>query len=220
VARRIIGGAFVSIDGVMQAPGGPDEDATGGFTLGGWLANVGDEALNHQISTLLSSPYDLLLGRRTYEIFAAYWPFNIDAPAIAKPFNRCRKYVLTHSDAPLDWANSERVADLDALAGIKAGDGPDIVIQGSSTLYPQLMARGLLDRLVLMRAPLLLGRGKRLFGDDTPPGAWKLIEQRQSSTGILMSTYEPSGPVRPGSFVTSDPSPQELARRERWAREG
>lgn len=221
MTRRIIGAAFVSLDGVIQAPGGPHEDPTGGFPFEGWLAPLGDEALGAQIDSVFKQPYDLLLGRRTYEIFAAYWPFNTNAPEIAEPFNRCRKYVLTHSDMALDWANSERVSDLDALAAIKAGDGPDIVIQGSSTLYPQLLARGLIDRLVLMTAPVVLGRGKRLFGDDAGPGTWKLIEQRTGSTGIVMSTYEPAGPVETGSFADdTPPSPQELARREKWAAEG
>src|SRR5690606_8570019 len=125
-----------------------------GFPYGGWIFPLGDEALGHQIDTVLRPPYDLLLGRRTYEIFAAYWPFNTSEPAIAEPFNACRKYVMTRSNIALDWANSESVADLDALAAIKAGEGPPLVIQGSSTLYPQLLAHGLLDRLILMSAPV------------------------------------------------------------------
>ncbi|ODP37100.1 dihydrofolate reductase family protein [Sphingomonas turrisvirgatae] len=218
--RRIIGAAFVSLDGVMQAPGGPEEDRRGSFPFGGWLAPLGDEALGNQIATVLTPPYDLLLGRATYEIFAAYWPFNQNAPDIAEPFNACRKYVMTRSDLPLDWNNSERVADLDALAAIKAGEGPDIVIQGSSTLYPQLLQRGLIDRLVLMTAPVVLGQGKRLLGDDCGPGTWRLVEQRTGSTGIVMSTYEPSGPVETGGFGEAEASRQEQARRERWQREG
>lgn len=218
--RRIIGAAFVSLDGVIQAPGGPHEDPTGGFPYEGWLAPLGDEALGNQIDSVFSAPYDLLLGRRTYEIFAAYWPFNMTEPSIAEPFNACRKYVLTRSADPLEWHNSERVSDLDALAAVKAGDGPNLVIQGSSTLYPQLLARGLIDRLVLMTAPVILGRGKRLFGEGSGPGTWKLIEQRTGSTGIVMSTYEPAGPIETGSFGDQEPSPQELARREKWAAEG
>jgi dihydrofolate reductase len=220
MSRRIIGAAFVSLDGVIQAPGGPDEDPSGGFAFGGWLAPLGDEALGHQVDTVLRPPYDLLLGRRTYEIFAAHWPFNTTEPEIAEPFNSCRKYVLTRSDMALDWANSERVASLDALAAIKAGDGPPMVIQGSSTLYPQLLRRGLVDRLVLMVAPVVLGRGKRLFGDDSGPGTWKLIEQRTGSGGIVMTTYEPVGPVEAGSFATEEPSERELARREKLRAEG
>lgn len=213
--RRIIGGAFISMDGVMQAPGGPEEDPTGGFDHGGWLTSFFDEALGHQVDTLFTPPFDLLLGRRTYEIFAAHWPSQpMDMP-IAAAFARARKYVLTRSDMALDWQGSERVPDLDALARLRSEDGPTLVIQGSSTLYPQLLERGLIDRLVLMTAPLVLGTGKRLFGLGTPSGTFRLLEQRQSSTGILMSTYEPAGPVETGSFAMIDPSPQELARREK-----
>lgn len=199
--RRIIGGAFISLDGVIQAPGGPEEDRTGGFAHGGWLTALFDEALGNQVDTFLKAPADLLLGRKTWEIFAAHWPYAEDDQDIAHAFARNRKYVLTRSDMPLDWRGSERVADLDALAAIKAGDGPDIVIQGSSTLYPQLLERGLIDRLVLMIAPVVLGRGKRLFGTGTPPGSWKLIEHRLTSTGVVMATYEPAGPVGTGSFA-------------------
>jgi dihydrofolate reductase len=219
MSRRIIGAAFLSLDGVMQAPGGPEEDPTGGFAHGGWLTTLFDEALGNQVDTFLRDPFDLLLGRKTWDIFAAHWPFTQDDEGIAASFARNRKYVLTHSDAPLDWQGSERVPDLDALAAIKAGEGPDIVIQGSSTLYPQLLERGLIDRLVLMVAPIVLGKGKRLFGDGTPPGSWKPIEHRLSSMGIVMTTYEPAGPVTIGSFAMDEPSPQELARRERLKQE-
>jgi dihydrofolate reductase len=218
--RRIVGAAFLSLDGVMQAPGGPDEDPTGGFAHGGWLSSVFDEALGNQVETVFKPPFDLLLGRRTWEIFAAHWPFISDEDAIAAAFRRCRKYVLTRSDMALDWEGSERVAGLDALAKIKQGGGPDLVIQGSSTLYPQLLARGLIDRLVLIAAPIVLGKGKRLFGEGTPAGAWKLIEHRMTSTGVAMATLEPSGPVETGSFAMPDPSPAELARRKKWKREG
>lgn len=220
MTRRIIGAAFVSLDGVIQAPGGPHEDPTGGFPFEGWLAPLGDEALGNQIDSVFSQPYDLLLGRRTYEIFAAYWPFNTSEPSIAKPFNACRKYVMTRSDMALDWHNSERVGDLDALAMIKAADGPNLVIQGSSTLYPQLLANGLIDRLVLITAPVILGEGKRLFGEGSGASTWKLVEQRTGSAGIVATTYEPAGPVDTGSFGDQTPSPQELARREKWAAGG
>ena len=215
MTRRIIGGAFLSMDGVMQAPGGPEEDPTGGFVHGGWLTGHFDEALGHQVDTLFAPPFELLLGRRTYDIFAAHWPYQPADDPLAATLNRIGKHVVTTSDRPLDWHGSHRLADLDAVAALKAQDGPNLVIQGSSTLYPQLIAQGLLDRLVLMVAPVVLGGGKRLFGDGTPPGTWKLVEQRIGSTGILMSTYEPAGPVETGSFAMVDPSPAELVRRER-----
>lgn len=218
--RRIIGAAFLSLDGVMQAPGGPTEDWTGGFEHGGWLTTLFDEALGNQVDSFLKEPFDLLLGRKTYEIFAAHWPFTSDDQGIATMFARNRKYVMARSDMPLDWQGSERVPDLDALARIRDGDGANIVIQGSSTLYPQLLERSLIDRLILMTAPVVLGHGKRLFGAGTPSGKWKLIEHRVSSTGITMATLEPDGAVEIGSFAMEDPTPQELARREKIDREG
>jgi dihydrofolate reductase len=215
--RKIIGGAFISLDGVIQAPGGPEEDPSNGFEYGGWLSPLFDEALGNQVDSLFSQPFDLLLGRRTYEIFAAHWPFIPSDDPISASFAEASKYVLTRSDMPLEWQGSHRVANLDALAAVKAEDGRNLVIQGSSTLYSQLLERGLLDRLVLMTAPVVLGRGKRLFGEDSPAGTFKLIEQRVSPGGIVMSTYEPAGPVEAGSFATPDPSEAELARRAKIA---
>lgn len=215
MTRKIIGGAFLSLDGVMQAPGGPEEDSSGGFKHGGWLANLFDEAIGNQIDTLFHGPFDLLLGRRTYDIFAAHWPFQSMDDPIAAKFAEVGKYVLTGSDAPLEWQGSHRLADLDALAALQREDGPDLVIQGSSTLYPQLLTRGLLDRLVLMVAPLTLGGGKRLFGEGTPPGTFKLIEQRLGAGGSVVSTYEPSGELETGTFATRKPSALELERRRK-----
>ncbi|HEY0117119.1 MAG TPA: dihydrofolate reductase family protein [Allosphingosinicella sp.] len=220
MARRIIGGFFQSLDGVMQAPGGPEEDPSGGFRLGGWLAPLFDEGLGNQIDSLFSPPFDLLLGRRTYDIFSAFWPFMPDDDPIAASFNRITKYVVTSSDAPLAWKGSERLPDLEAVAALKQQDGPNLVIQGSSTLYAQLLERGLLDRVVTMTAPIVLGGGKRAFGDGTAPGTFKLIEHRVTSNGIAMATYEPAGEVRTGSFAPDEPSAVELARRERLKREG
>jgi len=213
--RRIIGGAFLSLDGVIQAPGGPQEDMTGGFAHGGWMAPVFDEAVGHQVDTLFAGNFDLLLGRRTYDIFAAFWPFMPDDDPIAARFAKAEKYVLTRSDMPLTWRTSHRLADLDALANLKGESGPDLVIQGSSTLYPQLLERALLDRLVLMIAPITLGAGKRLFNDGTPAGSMKLVEQRTTAGGMLMATYEPAGTLETGTFETQKPSELELKRRER-----
>ena len=217
--RKVIGGAFVSLDGVMQAPGGPEEDPRGGFDHGGWMAPIFEESVGHQVDTLFTPPFDLLLGRRTYEIFAAHWPFTKEDGPIASMFADVSKYVLTHSDLRLEWKGSHRLPDLDALAELKSDDGPDLVIQGSSTLYPQLLERRLLDRLVLMIAPITLGGGKRLFGNGTPPRSFKLVEQRVSPGGFLMATYEPAGPLNTGSFAMQEPSDAELRRRDEWARE-
>ena len=217
MGRRIIGGAFLSLDGVMQAPGGPEEDPTGGFPYGGWLATMFDEGLGNQVDSLFRQPFDLLLGRRTYDIFAAHWPAMADDGDIGSKFAEARKYVLTRSDAPLSWAGSHRLDGIDAVAALKAEDGPDLVIQGSSTLYPQLLEAGLIDRLVTMTAPVVLGQGKRLFGEGTPARMLKLIEHGLTAGGTAMATYEPSGEIETGSFAAPDPSPEEKARRERIA---
>jgi len=216
--RRIIGATFLSLDGVMQGPGGPSEDPTGGFKLSGWLPPVGDEAIDRKIGEIFGRPFDLLLGRRTYEIFAAYWPYASDQMAdIRDPFNACTKYVVTHRDYPLDWQNSERVGAIEDLRAIKEGDGPDIVIQGSSTLYPQLLEAGLLDELTLMISPVVLGQGKRLFGDGTPPRTLKMTEHYVSDGGNIVATYRPAGPVEIGTYVTEPPSEREKARQAEMA---
>jgi dihydrofolate reductase len=214
--RRIIGACFVSLDGVMQAPGGPEEDPTGGFDLGGWLAPFFDEAVGEQIDELFTPPFDLLLGRRTYDIFAAYWPYNAGEPGgIGQLFDRASKYVVTGSGRTLDWQNSRRVESLEDLAEIKRGEGPDLVIQGSGTLYPQLLSAGLIDRLVLMTFPVILGSGKRLFGEGTVPAAMRMVEHRVTARGNIIAAYEPHGAVEPGSFASGEPSAAELERRRR-----
>jgi dihydrofolate reductase len=214
--RQVIGAAFVSLDGVMQAPGGPDEDTTGGFRLGGWLAQFFDEEVGERIDRLFTPPFDLLLGRRTYDIFAAYWPYNaVEENGIGQRFQRASKYVVTASGRRLDWQNSHHVESLDGVADLKRGEGPDLIIQGSGTLYPQLLGAGLIDRLILMTFPVILGSGKRLFGDGTAPGAMRLVEHRITPGGSIIATYEPDGPVAPGSFATGEPSAAELRRREK-----
>lgn len=213
--RRIIGAAFLSLDGVMQAPGGPEEDWTQGFEQGGWLAALFDEGIGNQVDTVFKPPFDLLLGRRTYEIFAAHWPFAPEGDEIGELFRTIRKYVLTSRDAPLEWDGSERLADLDALAALKHSDGPNLVIQGSSTLYPQLLQRGLLDRIVIMTAPVVLGGGKRMFGDNTPPRALELVEHRVTRNGIAMATYDVKGEVEIADFQFAEPTQAEMARRAR-----
>jgi dihydrofolate reductase len=216
--RRITGAAFVSLDGVIQAPGGPSEDPTGGFALGGWGQPLFEEAVGARVGRLFGGEFDLLLGRRTYDIFAAYWPFAGDEQKdIRDPFDRATKYVLTSSDAPLAWRNSRRLAGIEAVVEVKRSPGPDLVIQGSSTLYPQLLAAGLLDALVLMILPLTLGSGKRLFGDGTPAGTMRLVEHEVGAGGTIIATYAPAGEVRTGSFALPEPSPAELERQKRMA---
>ncbi|KQS69443.1 riboflavin biosynthesis protein RibD [Rhizobium sp. Leaf371] len=197
--RKIIGGMFVSLDGVVQAPGGPTEDPTGGFVQGGWMFPVADEEVGAAIGAFFSRPYDLLLGRRTYDIFAAYWPYA-DGEEMGKAFTLANKYVLTKGEQPLPWENSHRVRGIDDVTMLKQGDGPDLLIQGSSTIYPALLAAGLLDQLVLYTFPIVLGSGKRLFNDGTSSGTLRLVEHRISSGGTVIATYEPAGAVETGSF--------------------
>lgn len=216
--RKVIGAAFVSLDGVMQAPGGPNEDPTGGFKLGGWLFEYFDEAVGKRVDALFGGDFDLLLGRRTYDIFAAYWPFvQGDNKSIGERFDRAAKYVVTRGDQPLSWKNSQRLASLDALAEVKGGEGPDLIIQGSGTLYPQLLAAGLIDRLILMTFPVVLGAGKRLFGEGTLPRSMRMLDHEVSRGGNIIATYEPEGEVEPGSFPTEEPSKAELERRGKIA---
>jgi dihydrofolate reductase len=219
--RKLTGAVFVSLDGVMQAPGGPQEDPSGGFRFGGWTFPFFDESAQAPLAKFLIEPeYDLLLGKRTYDIFAAYWPFNQDDP-IGSKFQRINKYVLTHSNGPLAWENSHRLAGdtADAVAGLKRGEGRDLLIQGSSTLYPPLISAGLIDRLILMRFPVVLGQGKRIFDGSETPGAFKLVDHFVSDKGVVFTSLEPAGEVPTGTFETKPPSEAELERREKWAKE-
>ena len=216
--RKLTGAVFVSLDGVMQAPGGPEEDPTGGFRFGGWVAPFWDEDMG-PFEKLIMGDYDLLLGKRTYDIFAAYWPYNQDNPIGAK-FQRINKYVLTHSDEPLSWDNSHKLSGdtAEAVAELKHSEGRDLLIQGSSTLYPPLLAAGLIDRLVLMTFPVVLGEGKRIFDGTEKPGALKLVDSFVSDKGVVIATYEPAGEVPTGTFETKAPSEDELERRKKWQR--
>jgi dihydrofolate reductase len=218
--RKLITAAFVSLDGVMQAPGGPDEDPTGGFEYGGWTFPYWDAVMDEAMGETFARPFDLLLGRKTYEIFAAHWPFTDEEPAAL--FNAITKYVATSSDEPLAWQNSEKLEGdvVEAVTRLKQGDGPDLVTQGSSVLVRALLAAGLVDELFLLTSPVILGRGKRWFGEDARAGEWALVDSRIATTGVIIARYRPQGPVRTGSFALAEPSEAELARREKMAWEG
>ena len=214
--RQIIGSVFVSLDGVMQAPSGPDEDRSGGFALGGWMTPFGDEAVMAQVEKLLTPPFDLLLGRRTYELFAAYWPYAPhEVQSIAERFDRAAKYVVTRGYTRLSWQNCHRLKDIDAVAQLKRGEGPPLIIQGSSTLYPQLLGAGLIDRLTLMTFPVVLGSGKRWCGGGTAPGTMRLVEHQVTPHGAVIATYEPAGSVETAGFGVGEPSAAELERRKK-----
>jgi dihydrofolate reductase len=214
--RKIIAATFVSLDGVMQAPGGPEEDPVGGFKFGGWTFHYFDEVAGGAMEELFSKPFDLLLGRRTYDIFAAYWPYQNDA--IADVFNPATKYVATHRPDSLTWQNTQSLGpDIVArLKELKQEDGPDLLIQGSANLIQTLLANGLIDEMRLMIFPLVLGKGKRLFGDNAMPAAFKLVKSQASTTGVIMATYERGGEIRTGSFAQQEPSQAELERRRNW----
>lgn len=214
--RRLTGAVFVSLDGVMQAPGGPEEDPSGGFRFGGWTAPFWVEDMG-PFEKVLDSDYDLLLGKRTYDIFAAYWPNNQDNP-IGERFQRINKYVLTHSVEPLGWANSSKISGnttAEAVGALKRTEGRDLLIQGSSTLYTPLISAGMIDRLVLMTFPVLLGQGKRIFDGSQKPGGLKLTDSFVSSTGVVTAVYQPNGDVQTGTFATKEPSEAELELREK-----
>lgn len=214
--RKLTGAVFVSLDGVMQAPGGPEEDQTNGFNKGGWVQPFWDEDMG-PFEKLIMGDYDLLLGKRTYDIFSGFWPYNQEDPIGAK-FQRINKYVLTHSDEPLTWENSEKISGsdaADAVSKLKATEGRDLLIQGSSTLYPPLLSARLIDKLVLITFPVVLGNGKRIFDGSEKPGALKLADQFVTKTGVTVATYQPTGDVPTGSFETKPPSEQELERRQK-----
>ncbi|WP_066807713.1 dihydrofolate reductase family protein [Sphingomonas asaccharolytica] len=217
--RKIVGTVFVSLDGVMQAPGGVNEDITGGFKHGGWQFKFPDPAADATLGAAFDG-YDLLLGRRTYDIFAAYWPYVEGEEAqLGETFTNAGKYVLTRGDQPLEWENSHRLKGMDDVATLKQGDGPDLMIWGSSEIYPGLLSAGLLDRLTVMIYPLTLGDGKRLFGDGTPAGALKMVDHQVTPAGTIIATYEPVGPIPDGASVPPIDTARE-AERQRRMQEG
>lgn len=216
--RKITGAAFLSLDGVMQAPGGPTEDPTGGFEEGGWVFKLWDEGIEETLGSLFSGDYDLLLGRRTYDIFAAYWPYaEGDEKPMGEAFDRANKYVLTRGNQPLEWQNSHRLSGVEDVTALKEGDGADLIIQGSSTIYPALLAAGLIDTLITMTYPVLLGSGKRLFGEGTPVDRLEMTDHRVTDKGTVVATYRPGGTLPP--YPDEGPIPvtseRELARRAR-----
>ena len=216
--RKIIAATFVSLDGVMQAPGGPDEDSTAGFTFGGWTFPYFDEVLGASMDEIFARPFDLLLGRKTYDIFAAFWPFAAEGPdaSIAEAFNKVTKYVASRSKRKFDWNNSQWLGDdtVASLKKIKAGDGPDLLVQGSGDLIQTLLKHRLVDEFTVLVFPVLLGKGKRLFGEDTAPCGLKLAKSQSYPTGAIVATYLPDGAVKTGSFAAEEPSEAELQRRK------
>ena len=212
--RKITGAVFLSLDGVLQAPGGPSEDYTGGFAHGGWATSYFDETLFAQIGEWFTPPYGLLLGRRTFDIFAAHWPYAGDDP-IAVKFNAITKYVATSEPQTLSWQNSVALhGDVAAeVAALKRQDGRKLLLQGSSELIQALLAKDLIDEITLLTFPVVLGKGKRLFGDASSPRALTLVASSTSENGIVISKYARAGEVTTGSFEFETPTDAELERR-------
>jgi dihydrofolate reductase len=203
--RRIIVLSFITLDGVMQAPGGPEEDLTGGFKHGGWTVGYFDDFLGKVMGDQMGKPFDLLLGRKTYEIFAAYWPFVEGGPdrIIADRLNRAKKYVASETLKKLDWNNSELLkGDVPkAIRKLKERDGPDIQVHGSGNLIQTLLKHDLVDEFWLKTFPVTIGRGKRLFADGTIPAGFKLLECQTSPSGVIVARYARAGEVKTGSFA-------------------
>jgi dihydrofolate reductase len=223
--RKVIVGAMISMDGVMQAPGGPEEDPTGGFKFGGWVAPLGDDPVfGEELGKLFGQPFDLLLGRRTYDIFAAHWPYAEGGPYddIAKTFNRITKYVTTRKGVELIWKGSVALRDAAKdVARLKQEDGPALVTQGSAELVHALLAAGLVDEIRTFTFPLLLGKGKRLFSDASQPRTFKVTYSAVGPTGIIVAAYARAGEVKTETVGgATEPSAAELARREKLKREG
>jgi dihydrofolate reductase len=191
----------ISLDGVIQAPGGPGEDTDAGFAHGGWAVPHFDPALGEAVDAASGQGFDLLLGRGTYDIFAGYWP-KTEPGGMTDALNGARKHVATHRPKSLAWGPAQDLG-ADIVAGVralKAGDGPDLILWGSSTVSPVLLEHELADEIVLLVFPVLLGTGKRLFADGTPPRELALAGTRATASGVLIGTYRPNGPLRTGSF--------------------
>jgi dihydrofolate reductase len=213
--RTLIVNTFMSLDGVMQSPGGPEEDPTGGFRFGGWGVNYFDDEMMELVAE--SGPYELLLGRGTYEIFAAHWPY--DEGPIADQLNGTRKHVASRTLDGVGWSNSTLIeGDVpDYVRQLKESDGPDIQVHGSPGLIQTLLEHDLIDEYRLWIFPLAIGSGKRFFGAGTSPIALKLVDSKVTKTGVTINFYERAGEIDVGSFEFEEPTEAELERRRQLA---
>ena len=201
--RKIIATTFITLDGVMQAPGGPVEDTTGDFRFGGWSFHYWDEMMGSTMNEIMNSPFDLLLGKRTYEIFAAYWPNNKSDSVVALKFNSTRKYVVSHSPSELFWKNTTFLTT-DVVKEVRKlkseNNQPDLWVHGSGNLIQTLLGHDLIDQFLVWTFPVTIGKGKRLFEESNKPAAYKLIDSKISTTGVIIATYSPAGTLKVGSF--------------------
>jgi dihydrofolate reductase len=199
--RKLIVSTFLTLDGVMQAPGGPGEDDSGGFEQGGWSVTFWDEKMGEVMGAAMSVPFDLVLGRRTYDIFAAYWP-DAAAEEVARPLNDAQKHVASRSHPELTWARSSLLEGdvAQAVAALKEQDGPELQVHGSGDLLQTLHRHGLVDEWQVMTFPVVLGTGKRLFADGALPAALRLVGSSVSGSGVVIGRYAPAGELQTGSF--------------------
>ena len=222
ILRKIIVGAQVSMDGVMQGPGGPTEDPTKAFKFGGWAMPYFDQVFGEEIDRVFKN-FDLLLGRKTYVIFAAYWPYydeHASDGGIAKAFNDVKKYVVSRSgEVDASWAGSVLLRDIADVKRLKQEDGPNFVTQGSTELVHALLANDLVDAMSLFTVPIVLGGGKKLF-DGSAPHVFKLTRSRVSPKGLIVGHYEREGEIKIGDTMLASPSEREIARQERMKHEG
>ena len=198
--RKLVVTTFLTLDGVMQAPGGPEEDQSDSFEYGGWSVNYWDDAMGQFMSGVMGKPFDLVLGRKTYEIFAGFWP-TAPEEAGGKPLNDATKYVCSRTLKTLEWGPSELIEDAaEGVAALKNGDGPELQVHGSSNLIQTLLQHNLVDQFHVWTFPVVVGPGKRLFAEGTAPGGLKLVDTTISTTGVVIGTYEPAGEIPIGSF--------------------
>lgn len=224
--RKLVVNTFVTLDGVMQAPGGPEEDPTGGFKHGGWSVNYFDEMMAKTVDKFIGKPFTLLLGRKTYEIFAAHWPFVKNDPdklnaMAADRLNNAKKYVVSKTLDKADWENSTLIKGdvVKEIIKLKKQDGPEIQIHGSVNLIQTLLKHDLIDEFHVWTFPLTIGNGKRLFGEGTIPVGFKLLDCKSSTTGVIIAVYARDGKIKTGSVALENPTEAELARRKKLKEE-
>ena len=217
--RELVVLSFIILDGVMQAPGGPEEDPTGGFTHGGWSVGYWDDFLGNVMAEQMSEPFDLLLGRKTYEIFAAHWPYVKGDDPFAARINNAKKYVVSKTLSVVDWSNATLIKGdvVSEIKKLKEQNGPELQVHGSGDLIQMLLKHDLIDEFRLKIYPVALGKGKRLFAEGTIPASFKLLDSKISTNGVIIATYERAGEVKTGSFALENPTEAELARRKKLA---
>ena len=217
--RTLIVSSFITLDGVIQAPGGPEEDTSGGFEHGGWTVTYWDDVIEGHIGASMGVEKEYLFGRGTYEIMAAHWPFAGDDDPFAAMINQARKYVVSTRLTDPTWQPTEVISgDVPAaIRALKASDGPQLEVLGSPGLIQTLLAHDLVDEFGLMIYPVVVGAGKRLFGDGTVAGALELADSKITPSGVIIATYRRAGDLQTGSFAFEEPTTDEVARRDRVA---